>query len=136
MTSFLLKKISEIGGLMDFQFFRNDYNEPEAIFSGGHLALGHFLTTELVGEVYKINDIRSAIARLEKYQIESFEWVGKQYKLVIEQGDVCITALVLDHDFDDELPESTQLYDDEQKSECGLSDFSAVIDQWLVFCGE
>jgi uncharacterized protein YacL (UPF0231 family) len=121
---------------MDFQFFRNDYNEPEAIFSGGHLALGHFLTAELVGEVYKINDIRSAIARLEKYQIESFEWVGKQYKLVIEQGDVCITALVLDHDFDDELPESTQLYDDEQKSECGLSDFSAVIDQWLVFCGE
>lgn len=119
---------------MDYQFIRNDDNEPEAIFSGEHLALGHFLNTELVGEANRLDDIRSAIARLQNHQIESFEWIGKQYKLAIEQSDVSITALVLDHYFDEELPESTELYDDEQKSECGLSDFSAVIDEWLVFC--
>jgi uncharacterized protein YacL (UPF0231 family) len=121
---------------MDYQFIRNDYNEAEAIFSGSHVAMGHFLTSELATDMAKMNAIREAITRLDNQCIESFEWLGKEYKLVIENGDVCITALVLEHELYDDLPESTQLYDDEQKSECGLSDFSEVLEDWLAFSCE
>lgn len=118
---------------MDYQFIRNEYNEPEAIFSGNHLAMGNFFTSELASNTRLIHDIRAAILRLEINKTDSFEWLGKEYKLAIEHKEVSVTALVLDHDVYDELPESTQLYDKEQKSGCGLSDFSDVIDDWLSY---
>ena len=121
---------------MDYQFIRNDHNEALAIFSGDHLVLGHFLSTELVDKPDMISKIQKAIDAIEKRHIESFEWIGKEFKLRIEPGEACITALVLAHDVYDELPESTQLYDTEQKIECGLLDFSAALSEWSLFLNE
>lgn len=121
---------------MDYQLIRNDFNKPEAVFSGDHLALGYFLTSELADNKEKINTIQAAIARAEARATDEFKWIGKEYKLSITNGEVLITALVLDHELYDELPESTQLYDKEQKIECGLSDFSAVIEDWLFYISD
>ena len=121
---------------MDYQFINNDYNEPEAIFSGHHLAIGYFLTLELAENVVEIKAICAAISRIETRAMDEFEWLGKEYKLFIEKGEVCITALALEYEVYDELPESTQLYDKEQKSECGLSDFREVLEEWLFYISE
>ena len=83
--------MSELNLGMDYQFIRNDYNQPEAIFSGDHLALGYFLSSELADNIEKINTIHKAIARAEVHASNEFEWIGNEYKLLIDNGEVCIS---------------------------------------------
>lgn len=118
---------------MDYRFIRNDVNEAEAIFFDDHLVLGHFLTTELVKDLSILYALQHVVSQLESRKIEVFEWLGSEYKLAIDRGDVCITALVLDHTVYDELPESTALSDHEQTVGCGLSDFASVLEEWRLF---
>ena len=119
---------------MDYQLLRNDDNEPEAIFSDSHLALGQFLTHELGANIQSINDICDAITQLENNTLTSYEWLGKEFKLCIEKHGVSIKAFVLDQDCLDELPESTQLYDEDYICDCGFFDFSEVLNDWKLFC--
>jgi uncharacterized protein YacL (UPF0231 family) len=121
---------------MDFQFVRNDFNEPEAILSDDHLALGLFLTTELAAPSDILNKIQNAVKMIDNGKIQAIDIIGKVYQVAFDKGDVCVSALVLKHDVYDELPESTELYDQEQISECGFVDFKTVFEAWLAFCCE
>ena len=119
---------------MDYQFIKNEYDEPEAVFSSGHEALGYYLTSELANQTSKIEDIQKAIGQIQSRKIQNFVSTGKAYILRIEDDDVRVSAVALEYDFDEELPESTELYDGEQTCECGLLDFSLVLEQWQIFC--
>jgi hypothetical protein len=119
---------------VDYQLLRNDDNKPEAIFSGSHLALGQFLTHELGTNIEAINEICEAIAQFENNILTSYEWLGREFKLSIENHGVSIKDFVLDQDCFDELPESTQLYDEDSICDCGLLDFSDLLNDWKVFC--
>jgi len=119
---------------MDYQFIKNEYDEPEAVFSNGHEALGYYLTSELANQASKLVEIQNAIEQIQSRKIQSFESIGKAYILRVEDDGVCISASALEYDFYEELPESTELYDSEQTCECGLLDFSLVLEEWQIFC--
>jgi uncharacterized protein YacL (UPF0231 family) len=52
----------------------------------------------------------------------------------MNQEDVEVRALSLGMEVDDEeLPENTNLYDNESYAECGLEDFQQVLISWQEF---
>lgn len=113
--------------------------QPEAKFSMGHEAVGRWLTEELKGNRDSIESLLNTISKVENGEISNESIEGKEFILRIDRDEVEIIALTLDgdicsdSDIQDDIPEDTNLYNEEMRSECGLPDFKYAVESWLVF---
>ncbi|GAA6184626.1 MULTISPECIES: YacL family protein [Alteromonadaceae] len=121
---------------MNYQFIRNLQGIPVAQFEMGHEAFSRWFSEELGTSQHKIEDIFVAIDRLEKRQIKEYVLAGKEINLRIDYYEVEVRSKDLDMDGPDELPEGTELYDQESISGCGLEDFTQVLRSWRDFVDE
>lgn len=127
---------------MDFKFFINEQLQPEAKFSMGHEAIGRWLSEELRENRDAIEALLQTITKIEKNDIQKKTIEGKEFILRIDRDEVEIIALVLDgdapsdEDIQDDIPEDTNLYNEEMRSECGLPDFKYAVESWLVFIAQ
>lgn len=118
---------------MDYEFSRNEQNEAVALFSSGHEAIGHFLEMEVAACENKCQALLKVITDIEANPLMEFEDRGQAHQLCIRQGEVAIRDMLLDTYVDQDLPESTELYDQEHQAECGLYDFKVILEEWLYF---
>ncbi len=121
---------------MDYQFERNEIDEPLATFSAGHEAIGHFLSAELKTDLEKCQGLLDIIAKLEKKQLFTHQYMGRNFQLRLSDSGAEIKGLALAYDVDDPLPEGTELYDQEQEAECGLYDFKMLLLDWVAYLEE
>ena len=118
---------------MDYQFERNESNEPLATFSVGHEAIGHFLSSELKTDIAKCKFLLESISKIEKKQVFNQQYDGKDYQLNLSDSGIEIKGTALAFENREELPEGTELYDQEQEAECGLFDFKMLLLDWITY---
>lgn len=118
---------------MDYDFSFDEYDKPVAEFSMGHEAMGSWFSEELGANQQRIEEIIDIIDQLIHRRIQQRQIEGAEYQLRMGQEDVEVRALSLELDIDEELPEDTNLYDEESFSECGLEDFQQALISWQEF---
>lgn len=118
---------------MDYDFSFDEYDKPVAEFSMGHEAMGSWFSDELGANKQRIEELIEIIDQLINRRIEQRVIEGTEYQLRLNHEDAEVRSLSLDIDIDEELPENTNLYDDESFSECGLEDFQQVLKSWQEF---
>lgn len=118
---------------MDYEFSFDEYDKPVAEFSMGHEAMGSWFSDELGSNQQRIEELIEIIDQLINRRIEQRLIEGTEYQLRLNQEDAEVRALSLDIDIDEELPENTNLYDEESFSECGLEDFQQALQSWQEF---
>lgn len=118
---------------MDYDFSFDEYDKPIAEFSMGHEAMGSWFSEELGANQQRIEEIIDIIDQLIHRRIQQRQIEGTEYQLRMGQEDVEVRALSLELDIDEELPEDTNLYDEESFSECGLEDFQQALISWQEF---
>jgi uncharacterized protein YacL (UPF0231 family) len=118
---------------MDFQFIRNENAQPLAIFSMGAETLGRWLSDELADDQQKIKDLLQVIEKLQRKDIVEFRLQGLEYDLHLNYDEIEVLAHELSLSAPEELPEGTELYDQEYITGCGLEDFKLVLLSWLDF---
>ena len=119
---------------MDYDFTFDEYDKPIAEFSMGHEAIGSWFNDELGTNQQRIEELVDIIEQLVSRRIQQRQVDGTEYQLRMNQEDVEVRALALGLEVDDEeLPENTNLYDDESYAECGLEDFQQVLISWQEF---
>ena len=120
---------------MDYQFIHDQNAQPSAVFGMGGETLGQWFTQELGDDQQKIIALLEVIEQLEKKEINEYRLVGAEYDLELNADEVEVLSHRLDYDAPEELPEGTELYDQESKSGCGLEDFKEVLLSWVKFIG-
>ncbi|OUS41334.1 hypothetical protein A9R00_01460 [Oleispira antarctica] len=118
---------------MDYDFTFDEYDKPIAEFSMGHEAIGSWFNDELGANQQRIEELVDIIEQLLSHRIQQRQVDGTEYQLRMNQEDVEVVALSLGLEVDEELPENTNLYDDESYAECGLEDFQQVLISWQEF---
>lgn len=122
---------------MNYQFMRNEQGRPIAEFDMGSETFSRWFSEELSADKNKIDAIFAAIEQLENKQIKEFTLKGSDISLSLDPYEVEVRSDNLDIEAPDELPEGTQLYDQESISGCGLEDFVSVLHSWNDFvCGK
>lgn len=120
---------------MDYQFTRNDQAEPIAIFEMGAESLGHWFTEELGADRLKIINLLDIIEQLEQQKISEYHLTGTEFNLELNINEVEIYASLMRNHMDEDLPEDTNVYDQESITGCGLEDFKTVLLSWIKFVG-
>lgn len=118
---------------MNYQFKRDLHGTPFAHFDMGGETFSRWFSDELGSDKKKIETILLAIQQLQTEQIKEFVLAGREINLVMGADEVEVRSKVLDVDSPDELPEGTELYDQEFISGCGLEDFIQVLSSWAEF---
>lgn len=119
---------------MDYDFTFDEYDKPIAEFSMGHEAIGTWFSSELGANLQRIEELADILDQLVNRRIQERLIEGIEYQLRLNQEDAEVVALSLDSDVDkEELPENTNLYDDESFAECGLEDFQVALLSWQEF---
>jgi hypothetical protein len=118
---------------MDYQFVRNEQGSAIAEFEMGSEVFARWFSEELCEQTQKIVEIKQAIEELENRQIDHFVWQGNELRLTLTADEVVIRSKVLDLDALEDLPEGTELYDQEFVAGCGLDDFKRVLLSWHQF---
>ncbi len=119
---------------MDYDFTFDEYDKPIAEFSMGHEAIGSWFNDELGTNQQRIEELVDILEQLVSRRIQQRQVDGTEYQLRMNQEDVEVRALSLGMEVDDEeLPENTNLYDNESYAECGLEDFQQVLISWQEF---
>jgi uncharacterized protein YacL (UPF0231 family) len=118
---------------VDYDFSFDEYDKPIAEFSMGHEAMGSWFSEELGANQQRIEEIIDIVDQLIHRRIQQRQIEGTEYQLRMGQEDVEVRALSLELDIDEELPEDTNLYDEESFSECGLEDFQQALISWQEF---
>lgn len=121
---------------MNYQFIRNLTGEPEALFEMGNEVFSHWFSDELAHNQPTLTTLFDAIDKLEQRQIKQFVLPGKEFCLSMDQDEVELRANILERDAPEELPEGTELYDQESMAGCGLEDFKQVLRSWSDFVAE
>jgi len=121
---------------MNYQFKRNRKGKPLAQFDMGSEAFSHWFSQELGGDKEKIELLRKVVKQLQNKEIKEFALPGKEINLSLDLYEVEVKSTMLSMDAPDDMPEGTELYDQESISGCGLEDFSHVLDSWLDFVSE
>jgi hypothetical protein len=121
---------------MNYQFIRDLQGSPVAEFDMGSETFSHWFTHELGADKIKIDAILDAIQQLQNREIKTFALEGNEFNLSLDPDEVEIRSKILDVDAPDELPEGTQLYDQESMAGCGLEDFMRVLGSWSDFVSE
>lgn len=120
---------------MDYEFTLDEYDRPFAEFQVGFEAIGRWFTEELIDQ-HAIAELLAAIEQLEQHRIRRRELFSSDSHLLLTHEGIEVKSLVLDSEFEQELPEDTQLYDDEAYAHCGLPDFKDALVAWLHFLNE
>jgi len=122
---------------MDYHFDIDDYGRPVAVFSAGHEAIGRWFSEELHAAQDEIAVLLKHIENLEKRTIAHYQMQGREFQLNMDRNAAEILALALSSDIygdlDKELPEGTNLYEQELQAECGLLDFKHALLCWQEF---
>jgi len=118
---------------MNYQFIRDQQGSPVAEFNMGSETFSQWFTQELSTDHHKIEAIFKAIQELKSQQIKEFVLQGNEISLLLDPDEVEVRSKILDIQAPDELPEGTQLYDQESISGCGLEDFIRVLQSWSDF---
>jgi len=119
---------------VDYDFTFDEYDKPIAEFSMGHEAIGSWFNDELGTNQQRIEELVDILEQLVNRRIQQRQVDGTEYQLRMNQEDVEVRALSLGMEVDDEeLPENTNLYDNESYAECGLEDFQQVLISWQEF---
>jgi len=117
---------------LDYDFSFDHHDRPVAEFSMGHEAFGLWFSEELGTNARKITALLDAVNRLENRTAfdATFNSMGLQLTLTREDAQICPMF-----DSFDELPEDTELSEDDTNAECGLADFKAALLDWQTFVG-
>ncbi len=118
---------------MDYDFSFDEYDRPVAEFSMGHEAIGTWFNDELGKNEQRIEEIIEVLDQLVNRRIQQRQIEGTEYNLRMNQENIEVIALSLGLEVDEELPENTNLYDDESFAECGLEDFQEALISWQEF---
>jgi len=118
---------------MDYEYTIDEYGKVLARFSIGHEAIGLWFTEELAKDRHVIAELLDRIRQLEERKINRFDIQGREFQLRLNWDQIEVIALALGIEVDEELPESTNLYDQESYSECGLQDFKQAVLRWEEF---
>ena len=118
---------------MDYEFTLDEYGKVLAQFSIGHEAIGLWFSEELASNQVTISELLARIHELEQRKISQFRIQGREFQLRLSWEQIEVLALALEIDVDEELPESTHLYDQESYAECGLQDFKQAVLRWQEF---
>ncbi|WJG10687.1 YacL family protein [Aliiglaciecola sp. LCG003] len=118
---------------MNYQFSRGPFDQPQAIFEMGAEAFGKWFSDELGDNQQKISSLFSIIEQLESKQIKEHRFNGAEYGLFLDQYEVEVYSQTQDSLPDDDLPEGTEVYDQETRAGCGLEDFKHVLISWREF---
>lgn len=121
---------------MNYQFTRNELGVPSAQFEMGSEAFSRLFSDELGANEPTIAEVCAAIADLEAGTIKQFTWQGREFRLSLDLDEAEVRSKVLDLDGYDELPEGTELYDQEFIAGCGFDDFKKVLTSWREFVAE
>ncbi len=119
---------------MDYHFTSDPIEGYAALFSMGHEALGHWLTSEIGANPQQIGKLLDAIQRIEQRRSWQFELQGKEYSLQLTPDEAIIQAHSL-YASVDELNDAMDYYDSESSAHCGLDDFKAALIDWCQFVG-
>lgn len=118
---------------MDYEFTFDDIGRPVAKLSMGAEAVGRWLSEDLGSDKGRIDQLLGIIGQLEQRKISQHQESGTEFVLRMNQDEIEVFALVLDLDVDEELPENTNLYDEESHAGCGLPDFKQALLSWRSF---
>jgi uncharacterized protein len=118
---------------VDYDFTFDEYDKPVAEFSMGHEAIGSWFSEELGSNQQRIEELIDIVDQLVHRRIQQRQVEGTEYQLKLNQEEVEVRALSLELEIDEELPEDTNLYDDESFAECGLEDFQQALISWQEF---
>ena len=118
---------------MNYQFKRDQHGSPVAQFDMGSEVFTHWFSQELGSDQKKIDAIFVAIEQLESKQIKEYVIAGKEFGLLLDPYEVEIRSTILSLEAPEDLPEGTELYDQESMSGCGLEDFVHVLRSWSDF---
>lgn len=134
-TSLLSLKVMTVNLeiFMNYQFVRDQQGKPIAQFEMGSEIFSHWFAEELGNDQSKISSILEAIEQLQSKEIKEFVLEGNDINLSLDPYEVEVRSKILDVDAPIELPEGTELYDQESISGCGLEDFSNVLNSWQEF---
>ncbi len=125
---------------MDYQFGRDLYGQFSARFSTEHLAIGLWLEGEISDNAPAINRILDAVRAIRTGQKQEYQLIGHEYSLVLSRDGAEVAANGLDGQWPDASPfdpsdGELQLWDEEQRCQCGLEDFEAMMKEWRSFLG-
>ena len=118
---------------MNYQFIRDQLGSPIAQFDMGSETFSRWFTEELGNDQDKISAVLQAIAQLQSKEIKEYAMQGSDISLSLDPYEVEVRSKNLDIDAPDELPEGTELYDQESMAGCGLEDFIGVLKSWSNF---
>ncbi|GAA0855894.1 YacL family protein [Aliiglaciecola litoralis] len=118
---------------MNYQFIRDLQGRPIAQFDMGCETFSRWFSEELGDNQQQISTLFAAIQQLQSEQIKEYVLPGMEITLVLDPDEVEVRSKTLDFDAPDELPEGTELYDQESMSGCGLDDFIRVLSSWRDF---
>lgn len=118
---------------MNYQFIRDYMGSPVAQFDMGGETFSRWFSEELSDDQEKINAILDAIEQLDSKNIKVFELQGKEISLSLDPYEVEVRSTRLEIEAPEDLPEGTELYDQESISGCGLEDFAHVLQAWNEF---
>ncbi|BCE01488.1 YacL family protein [Marinicellulosiphila megalodicopiae] len=120
---------------MDYDFFKDEYEQPCVQCSMEYEAMGVYLTEE-VNTAEKVNVLLEDIQSIQAKKIASKTYDGKEFKLFLDLDDASVKSNLLESMPDDEIPEELEYYDSQSESICGLDDFLQLLEDWLAFLGE
>ena len=119
---------------MEFDF-RKDYFSDKATvkLSMGHEAFGTWLEQEGQKTDW-VDTLLTIITQLQSHEITEYKLMGSEFCLYLNIDEVKIINHSL-HDTGSSLEDANDLnfYDQEIQAECGLEDFSNLLESWLEF---
>ncbi|WP_293268104.1 YacL family protein [Neptunomonas sp.] len=118
---------------MDYEFTFDELGRPVAKFSMGAEAIGRWFSEELGGDRQQMDQLVLLIEEIELGNMIDHQQSGQEFQLRLNKNEVEVVALALGLDVDEELPEETNLYDEESYAGCGLPDFKQALISWQSF---
>lgn len=117
---------------LDYEFIFDESSRPQAIFSSGHEAISTYFSIELATLV-AIGEVLAVVDKVEEGEITQYHFQGSEFQLRLSREGAEVIANALGYEVYEELPESTELYDQELQAECGLLDFHQALLEWQHF---
>lgn len=118
---------------MEYQFTQEGANRPLAIFDMGNEALARWFNEELNGDKIKISKLLDICNQLQHESLTEYCCIGSELDLLMNKYEVEVNSHILAAPVPEELPEGTDIYDNESFSGCGLEDFKKVLLSWQEF---
>lgn len=118
---------------MNYQFVRDVSGSPLAQFEMGSELFSLWFSEELSDDNEKIILLFDVIQQLQNKSLKEYVFEGNDITLSLDPYEVEVRSKILDVDAPAELPEGTELYDQESISGCGLEDFLLVLSSWNDF---